>query len=59
MSVLGIGCLIIVIFAQRLKDLADKQMLFVTGVSHQLERNFCITIAAEDLSEGVVTRREK
>ena len=60
LSVLGIGCLLIVIFAQRLKDLADKQMLFVTGVSHELRTPISvIRSAAENLSEGVVTKEER
>ncbi len=53
--ILGISVVLIVVFTQRSRELADQQMLFVAGVSHELRTPITvIRSAAENLSEGVV-----
>ncbi len=60
LAILGISVVIIVIFSQRSRDLAEKQMLFVAGVSHELRTPITvIRSAAENLSEGVVQDQER
>lgn len=55
LSILGISVVMIVVFSQRSRELADQQMLFVAGVSHELRTPITvIRSAAENLSEGVV-----
>ena len=55
LSILGISVLMIVVYAQRSRDLAEQQMLFVAGVSHELRTPLTvIRSAAENLNEGVV-----
>ncbi|MEQ9264486.1 MAG: HAMP domain-containing sensor histidine kinase [Balneolaceae bacterium] len=58
--ILGISGALIVIFAQRSRQLADQQMLFVAGVSHELRTPLTvIRSAAENLSEGVIQTEER
>lgn len=58
--ILGISGAMIVIFAQRSRQLADQQMLFVAGVSHELRTPLTvIRSAAENLSEGVIQTEER
>ena len=58
--ILGFCVVMIVVFSQRSKDLADKQMLFVAGVSHELRTPLTvIRSAAENLTEGVVQDEER
>lgn len=58
--ILGISGAMIVIFAQRSRELADQQMLFVAGVSHELRTPLSvIRSAAENLNEGVVQSEER
>ena len=58
--ILGISVVLIVVFSQRSRDLAEQQMLFVAGVSHELRTPITvIRSAAENLSEGVVQSEER
>lgn len=58
--ILGISSVMIVVFAQRSRELAEQQMLFVAGVSHELRTPLSvIRSAAENLSEGVVQTEER
>jgi|GEM_PF-2458746 len=58
--ILGISSVLIVVFAQRSRDLAAQQMLFVAGVSHELRTPLSvIRSAAENLSEGVVQDKHR
>lgn len=58
--ILGISGAMIVVFAQRSRELADQQMLFVAGVSHELRTPLTvIRSAAENLSEGVIQTEER
>lgn len=58
--VLGISGCMILIFAQRSRELAEQQMLFVAGVSHELRTPITvIRSAAENLSEGVVQNEDR
>lgn len=58
--ILGISSSLIVIFAQRSRDLAEQQMLFVAGVSHELRTPLSvIRSAAENLTQGVVQTEER
>ncbi len=60
LGILGISCVLIVIFAQRSRELAEQQMLFVAGVSHELRTPLSvIRSAAENLSEGVIQNEER
>lgn len=60
LAVLGISVVLIVIFSQRSRDLAEQQMLFVAGVSHELRTPITvIRSAAENLKEGVVQTEER
>ncbi len=60
LSILGISVVLIVVFSQRSRDLAEQQMLFVAGVSHELRTPITvIRSAAENLSEGVVQTEER
>jgi signal transduction histidine kinase len=55
LGILGISVVLIVIFSQRSRELADQQMMFVAGVSHELRTPLTvIRSAAENLTEGVV-----
>ncbi|GAB5407851.1 MAG: hypothetical protein BalsKO_02160 [Balneolaceae bacterium] len=55
LSIMGISVILIVVFSQRSRELADQQMLFVAGVSHELRTPITvIRSAAENLTEGVV-----
>ena len=55
LGILGISVVMIVMYSQRSRDLAEQQMLFVAGVSHELRTPLAvIRSAAENLSEGVV-----
>ena len=57
---LGISGVMIIIFAQRSRELAEQQMLFVAGVSHELRTPITvIRSAAENLSEGVIQNEER
>ncbi len=52
---LGINVVLFVIFFLRSKELADQQMLFVAGISHELRSPInVIRSAAENLSDGIV-----
>jgi signal transduction histidine kinase len=58
--ILGICSVLIVVFAQRSRDLAEQQMLFVAGVSHELRTPLTvIRSAAENLSEGVIQSEDR
>jgi signal transduction histidine kinase len=58
--VLGISGCMILIFAQRSRELAEQQMIFVAGVSHELRTPITvIRSAAENLSEGVVQSEDR
>ncbi|MBO6525376.1 MAG: HAMP domain-containing histidine kinase [Balneolaceae bacterium] len=58
--ILGISVVLIVVFSQRSRDLAEQQMLFVAGVSHELRTPITvIRSAAENLTEGVVQSEER
>lgn len=58
--IMGVSCVLIVVFAQRSRDLAEQQMLFVAGVSHELRTPLSvIRSAAENLSEGVVQNEDR
>lgn len=58
--ILGFSCVLIVVFAQRSRQLADQQMMFVAGVSHELRTPLTvIRSAAENLSEGIVQDQER
>ncbi len=58
--ILGVSGVMIIIFAQRSRELADQQMLFVAGVSHELRTPITvIRSAAENLSEGVIQSEER
>ncbi len=58
--ILGVSSVLIVVFAQRSRDLAEQQMLFVAGVSHELRTPLSvIRSAAENLSEGVIQSEER
>ncbi|MBO6793943.1 MAG: HAMP domain-containing histidine kinase [Balneolaceae bacterium] len=58
--VLGISGVMIIIYAQRSRELAEQQMLFVAGVSHELRTPITvIRSAAENLSEGVIQNEER
>ncbi len=60
LSILGLSCIIIFIFSNRSKKLADQQMMFVAGVSHELRTPLAvIRSAAENLSEGVIQNEER
>ncbi len=55
LSILGISVVIIVVFSQRSRELAEQQMLFVAGVSHELRTPITvIRSAAENLTQGFV-----
>ncbi|MEQ9310033.1 MAG: HAMP domain-containing sensor histidine kinase [Balneolaceae bacterium] len=55
LSILGISVVLIVVFSQRSRELAEQQMLFVAGVSHELRTPITvIRSAAENLTEGVI-----
>ncbi len=57
---LGISGVMIIIFAQRSRELAEQQMLFVAGVSHELRTPITvIRSAAENLSEGVIQNEDR
>lgn len=58
--ILGISVVLIVVFSQRSRDLAEQQMLFVAGVSHELRTPITvIRSAAENLTEGVVQSEDR
>ncbi|MTI86382.1 MAG: HAMP domain-containing histidine kinase [Balneolaceae bacterium] len=58
--ILGISGVLIVIFSNRSKQLADQQMLFVAGVSHELRTPITvIRSAAENLAEGLVKNDQR
>ena len=58
--ILGISVVLIVVFSQRSRELAEQQMLFVAGVSHELRTPITvIRSAAENLTEGVVQSEER
>ncbi len=58
--ILGISVVLIVVFSQRSRDLAEQQMLFVAGVSHELRTPITvIRSAAENLTEGVIQTEER
>ncbi|MFV1884557.1 MAG: sensor histidine kinase [Balneola sp.] len=60
LSILGISVVLIVVFSQRSRELAEQQMLFVAGVSHELRTPITvIRSAAENLTEGVVQTEER
>jgi signal transduction histidine kinase len=60
LGILGISVVMIVLASQRLRELAEQQMLFVAGVSHELRTPLSvIRSAAENLSEGVVQTEER
>lgn len=60
LGILGVSVILIVVFSQRSKELADQQMLFVAGVSHELRTPITvIRSAAENLTEGVVQSEER
>jgi signal transduction histidine kinase len=53
--ILGISGCVIVWIAQRSKNLSEKQMLFVTGVSHEFRTPISvIRSAAQNLSDGII-----
>lgn len=58
--ILGVSVVLIVVFSQRSRELAEQQMLFVAGVSHELRTPITvIRSAAENLTEGVVQSEER
>ncbi|MEO1021162.1 MAG: HAMP domain-containing sensor histidine kinase [Bacteroidota bacterium] len=58
--VLGVSGGMIVLLAQRSKELAGKQMLFVAGVSHELRTPLTvIRSAAENLAQGVIQTEDR
>lgn len=60
LSILGISVVLIVIFSQRSRELAEQQMLFVAGVSHELRTPITvIRSAAENLTAGIVNDEER
>ena len=60
LGILGISVVMIVLAAQRSRELSEQQMLFVAGVSHELRTPITvIRSAAENLSEGVVQTEER
>lgn len=60
LGILGVSMILIVLFSQRSRELAEQQMLFVAGVSHELRTPITvIRSAAENLTEGVVQTEER
>lgn len=60
LGILGVSVVLIVIFSQRSRELAEQQMLFVAGVSHELRTPLTvIRSAAENLTEGVVQDEQR
>lgn len=60
LTLLAISMILILISSQRMKNLAQKQLDFVSSVSHEFRTPLAVIYSAgENLSDGVIGEREK